>query len=212
MDEKDWIKMAVHGDVEAFNQLVLLYQDRVFNLAYRIMGHFQAAEDITQETFLTAFIKLHTYRGGSFKSWLLRIASNQCYDQFRRDKSRPTIPLEPLNSNGEEVESTHLLVDPAPSPQSVLETSEFWGEIQQFLNRLSPEYRMAVILVDIQEMNYSEAAAAMGISLGTMKSRLVRGRLKLREMMKGREISQERAGYLAPANPPTPAKHFSFFN
>jgi RNA polymerase sigma-70 factor, ECF subfamily len=193
MDETNWINRAVQGDMDAFNQLVLLYQDRVFNLAYRITGHYQVAEDIAQETFLTAFIKLHTYRGGSFKSWLFRIASNLCYDQFRRDKSRPTTPLEPLNEDGDEMDSSQWMVDPSPSPSSLYERTEFWGEIQQFLNRLAPEYRMAVTLVDIQELGYAEAAAAMGVSLGTMKSRLVRGRVKLREMIRQAASSRTEA-------------------
>lgn len=211
MDERDLINLAVQGDMEAFNQIVLAYQERVFNLAYRIMGQSQVAEDVTQEAFLNAFLKLHTYRGGSFISWLLRIASNLCYDHIRRDKSRPTVPLDPLNADGEEMEAASWMEDDSPSPAAVAEKNEFWDEIQHLLNRLSPGYRNAVILVDIQEMDYTEAAAAMGVSLGTMKSRLVRGRLKLREMLMGREVSRERVGLLALSNPPTSAKHFSFF-
>jgi RNA polymerase sigma-70 factor, ECF subfamily len=184
MDEKELITQAVHGDLETFNQLVLAYQDKVFNLAYRIMGQHQAAEDVVQETFLTAFLKLHTYRGGSFKSWLLRIASNLCYDQLRREKSRPTTPLEPVNDEGDAIESNQWMVDPALSPPDRYECVEFWDEIQELLNRLNPEYRTAVVLVDIQEMDYKEAAKAMGVSLGTMKSRLVRGRKKLRDLIK----------------------------
>jgi RNA polymerase sigma-70 factor, ECF subfamily len=191
MDEKELIQQAVLGDMDAFNQLVLNHQERVFNLAYRILGNSQAAEDVTQEAFLNAFLKLNTYRGGSFKSWLLRIASNLCYDQIRRDKSRPTTPLEPLNDDGDELESVEWLVDTAPSPSSQYERTEFWDEIQQLLNRLTPEYRAAVILVDIQGMDYTEAAQAMGVTLGTMKSRLVRGRLRLREMLKKRDIAVE---------------------
>jgi RNA polymerase sigma-70 factor, ECF subfamily len=188
MEEMDLIQLAAGGDLDAFNQLVLQHQGRVYNLAYRILGHSQTAEDVTQDTFLNAFLKLNTYRGGSFKSWLMRIASNLCYDQIRREKSRPTTPLEPNNGDGEELESAQWLVDPSPSPSSQCERAEFWDDIQELLNRLPPEYRTAVVLVDIQEMDYTGAAAAMGVSLGTMKSRLVRGRLKLREMMKKRDI------------------------
>jgi RNA polymerase sigma-70 factor (ECF subfamily) len=94
MDEVELIQYAQKGDLDAFNRLVLAYQDMVYNQAYRVIGESDAAEDATQEAFISAYRKIHTYRGGSFKAWLLRIVTNACYDELRRRKRRPTTPLE----------------------------------------------------------------------------------------------------------------------
>lgn len=187
MEEHDLIVKANRGDLNAFNEIVLAYQDRVYNQAYRILGDPHSAEDITQEAFLNAYLKLNTYRGGSFKSWLLRIATNLCFDLLRREKVRPSVALEPLDDYGDEIESPIWLVDPAASPAELTERSALREDLQDSLDRLSPEYRLAVVLVDIQELDYVEAAQVMGVSLGTLKSRLVRGRLKMRELLKKRE-------------------------
>ena len=89
MDETRLIQDAQHGDIDAFNRLVLAYQDMVYNQAYRVMGEPFAADDATQEAFISAYRKIKTYRGGSFKAWLLRIVTNACYDELRRRKRRP---------------------------------------------------------------------------------------------------------------------------
>jgi RNA polymerase sigma-70 factor, ECF subfamily len=194
MEELELIRQANQGSLDAYNQIVLAYQERIFNQAYRILGDTQAAEDAAQEAFLAAYIKLKTYRGGSFKAWLLRITSNLCFDYLRREKVRPTVALEPVDEYGEEIESAAWLVDPGSSPQEAVERSDFWEDLQACLDRLNPEYRLALVLVDIQEMDYIEAAEAMGVSIGTLKSRLVRGRLKMRELLKRRGSSRVYAG------------------
>ncbi len=111
MDEAVLIQDALHGDLDAFNRLVLAYQDMVYYQAYRMMGEAQGAEDATQEAFISAFRKLKSYRGGSFKAWLLRIVTNACYDELRRQKRRPTTPLEPLGADEEEIELPTWLAD-----------------------------------------------------------------------------------------------------
>ncbi|MBE9524041.1 MAG: sigma-70 family RNA polymerase sigma factor, partial [Chloroflexi bacterium] len=117
MDEAALIQDARQGDLTAFNRLVLAYQDMVYNQAYRVIGEPGAAEDATQEAFISAYRKLHTYRGGSFRGWLLRIVTNACYDEMRRRKRRPVAPLEPQNKEGEEIESPRWMIDPGESPE-----------------------------------------------------------------------------------------------
>jgi RNA polymerase sigma-70 factor, ECF subfamily len=183
VDELGQIQLASQGSLEAFNELVLVHQDRLYNQAYRILGEPGAAEDAVQEAFLTAFLKLSSFRGGSFKAWLLRIVSNLCYDHMRRERVRPTVALEIQDAYGEEIETSEWLEDPGLTPPQASERKDFWDGVQRSLDRLNPEYRLAVVLVDIQELDYAEAAQAMGTSIGTLKSRLVRGRLKMRELL-----------------------------
>ena len=185
MHEAALIQDACRGDLDAFNRLVLAYQDLVYNQAYRLMGDFDAAEDATQDAFIAAYRKLDTYRGGSFKAWLLRIVTNLCYDELRRRKRRPTTPLEPLDQEDEEVESPRWLSDPAESPEQRAERAELSRALQRCLDGLPPEFRAVVALVDIQGMDYTEAAQATGNPLGTIKSRLARGRLRLRDCLRG---------------------------
>ena len=183
MDEVALIQYAQQGDLEAFNRLVLAYQDMVYNQAYRVMGEPDAAEDATQEAFISAYRKIHTYRGGSFKAWLLRIVTNACYDELRRRKRRPTTPLEPVDEFDEEIESPRWLADTGEAPEDTALRAELSEAIQNCLNDLSHEFRTVVILVDIQGMDYAEAANIMGTPLGTIKSRLARARQGMRQCL-----------------------------
>lgn len=185
MDEAGLIQSARKGDLDSFNRLVLAYQDVVFNQAYRVMGDYQAADDATQETFISAYNNLRNFRGGSFKAWLLRIVTNACYDELRRKKRRPTTSLEPMDDSGDEIESPHWIADPGELPEETAERVELGHAIQQCLDDLPVEFRVVVTLVDIQGMDYSEAAEAIGKPLGTVKSRLARARLKLRDCLQG---------------------------
>jgi RNA polymerase sigma-70 factor (ECF subfamily) len=185
MDEAALIQAAQQGDLDSFNRLILAYQDMVFNQAYRMMNEMEAAEDATQDAFISAYRNIKSYRGGSFKAWLLRIVTNSCYDELRRRKRRPTTPLEPLDQDDEEIESPQWLADPGETPEDAAERAELAGALQHCLEGLPPEFRTIVILVDIQGMDYSDAAKAAGTPLGTTKSRLARARLKLRDCLKG---------------------------
>ena len=185
MDEVALIRAAREGDLNSFNRLVLEYQDLVYNQAYRVLGEPQAADDAAQEAFISAYQHLTSYRGGSFRAWLLRIVTNACYDELRRRKRRPTTPLEPLDDAGEEIESPSWMVDPEESPEESAERSELAGAIQNCINELPPEFRSVVALVDVQGMDYAEASEAMGTPLGTVKSRLARARARLRECLQG---------------------------
>jgi RNA polymerase sigma-70 factor (ECF subfamily) len=183
MDEPALIRDAQHGDLDAFNRLVLAYQDALYNTALRILGDEDLAADATQEAFISAFRALNSYRGGSFKAWLLRTVTNACYDELRRKKRRPTTPLEPETDDGEDVESPRWLADPSASPEEQLEREELEHAIQHCLDNLPADFRTVVVLADIQGLDYTEVASAARVPLGTIKSRLARARLRLRECL-----------------------------
>jgi RNA polymerase sigma-70 factor (ECF subfamily) len=183
MDEVILIQDAKQGNLEAFNALVLLYQDQLYNTALRILNDEDLAADAVQEAFLSALRSLNNYRGGSFRAWLLRTVTNACYDELRRKKRRPTTPLEPENADGDEVESPRWLTDPHASPEESLDQAELEHAIQHCLNNLPADFRTVVVLADIQGLDYTEVAAAIKKPLGTIKSRLARARLRLRECL-----------------------------
>lgn len=173
------IQSARQGDLDAFNDLVLIYQGQVYALAYRLLGDREQAADVTQETFLAAFQHIGTFQRGYLRAWLLRIATNLCYDTLRRSRSRPTSPLEILFTRPEAPE-VRIRQDET-DPESYAEQRELAREIQQALGLLPAEQRAAVVLCDIEGFPYAEAAQTLGISLGTLKSRLSRGRARLRD-------------------------------
>ncbi len=184
MDELGLALSAQQGDLNAFNRLVLEYQDMAFNLAYRMLGDPDCAADAAQNAFISAYRHLSSYRGGSFKSWVMRIVTNTCYDELRRQKRRPTTPLEPYDAaQDEDIESPPWLEDEAPSPEDVIENNELEAAIQDCLQQMKPNFRVVVIMIDIQGMDYQEAAENSGINLGTIKSRLARARGKLRDCL-----------------------------
>jgi len=183
MDESALIRDAQHGSLDAFNTLVLTFQDIVFNTALRILGDENLAADASQEAFISAFRALNSFRGGSFRAWLLRTVTNACYDELRRKHRRPTTPLEPDNDNGDEVETPRWLTDPNASPEEQMDQIEIEHAIQHCLDNLPTDFRAVVVLADIQGLDYSEVAAALRKPLGTIKSRLARARLRLRECL-----------------------------
>jgi RNA polymerase sigma factor (sigma-70 family) len=185
MDEALLIRDAQRGDLDAFNQLVLEYQDMLFNTALRILGDEDQAADATQEAFLSAFRSIKSYRGGSFKAWLLRTVTNACYDELRRKKRRPTVPLEPETDDGDELEAPRWLADPSLSPEEKVELDDLEHAIQHCLDDLPSDFRTVVVLVDVQGMEYTEVSEAVRVPLGTIKSRLARARLRLRECLQG---------------------------
>ena len=185
MDEIALIQAARDGDLDSFNRLVLAYQDLVYNHAYRMIGEEEAADDAAQSTFISAYNHIKSFRGGSFKAWLLRIVTNACYDELRRRKRRPTVPLEPMDDAGEEVESAKWMVDPGDQPEEQIQTAELRRAIQHCLDNLPSDFRSTVIMVDVQGLDYFEAAEAIGKPIGTIKSRLARARLRLRDCLNG---------------------------
>ncbi|MEK6255882.1 MAG: sigma-70 family RNA polymerase sigma factor [Chloroflexota bacterium] len=185
MDEAELIQYARGGDLDAFNRLVLTYQDIAFNVAYGLMSDPAEAEDVTQDAFVSAYRKLDSFRGGSFKAWLLRIVTNAGYDALRKRKRQATTPLEPLSSDDEEIESPIWLTDPSESPEDTTARIELGMAIQQCMDAMALDYKTVVILVDVQGMDYAEVAEVVGSPLGTIKSRLARARLKMQQCLQG---------------------------
>ncbi len=183
MDESALIQSAKSGDHEAFNRLVLAYQDMVYNHAHAILGGSDSAEDAVQESFIKAFRGLKGYRGGSFRAWLLRITTNTCYDELRRSNHRQDVDDWQVGEDGEEYELLDLLPSPELSPDAQLEQSELMAAIQRGLQRLPVEYRAAAIIIDVLGFDYAEAAASLGVPVGTVKSRLARARQGLRQYL-----------------------------
>jgi len=184
-DELKMVDYALEGDLDAFNRLVMEYQDLAYNVAFRVLGERTAAEDAVQDAFISAYRKLKTFRGGSFKAWLLRIVTNACYDELRRQKRRPIVPLQPSDSEDEEIESPSWLEDPGESPEETALREELSQVIQNCLNSLDHDFRIVVVLVDIQGLDYAEAAETANTPLGTIKSRLARARVRLQDCLRG---------------------------
>ena len=128
-DEAMLTRSASDGDLEAFNQLVLRYQNMAYNHAYALLGDVSLAEDITQESFIKAFQAMNTFRGDSFSSWLLKIVTNSAYDSYRRSRRHPTQPLFPQDEDGEEIESPVWLIDTMSSVQDRVEENELSKDI-----------------------------------------------------------------------------------
>ncbi len=185
MDEPGLIEDAQRGDLEAFNSLILTYQDQVYNLAYRILGDPLAADDAAQEAFISAYKGLRRYRGGSFRSWLLRIVTNACYDELRRRKRRPEIGMEDLNplDDPEEADASGVLMTDVGDPESEAQQAELARALEDCLSGLPDEFRLVAVLVDVQGHDYQEASQVLGKPLGTIKSRLARARLRMRDCL-----------------------------
>ncbi len=149
METDKLIERARLGDIDAFNSLVLTFQDRAYNQAYRLMGDPLAAEDATQDAFISAFNKLDQFRGGSFQAWLLRIVTNLCLDELRRLKRHKMVALNPMDDDGEEIETPRWLADTSPSPEEAIEERELDEVLQRCLDRLPADFRTAVILIDV---------------------------------------------------------------
>jgi RNA polymerase sigma factor (sigma-70 family) len=185
-DESDLIQRSQRGDVQSFNLLVERYQNRIYGLCYRMLGDPDAAADATQDSFLAAYRNIGRYRGGSFSAWLLRIATNTCYDQLRTRKRRPQTSLDAFD---EEVDETpRQFVDPGEAPADRTLRAELAHEIERRLQDLPEDQRLVVILSDIQGRSYEEIAEITNWPLGTVKSRLSRARIRLRDALRAGEL------------------------
>lgn len=175
-DDLELVRLSREGDLDSFNQLVQAYQRTLYNMAYRMLGDRQAAEDACQDTFIAAWRALGSFRGGNFKSWIFHIAANMCRDELRRRKSRPVTSMD-----GGILEAISSI--PSESPDDFAEKQELARTIQEGLAELNTEQRLAVVLSDLQGLSYEEIAAAMKCSIGTVRSRLSRGRARLRDYL-----------------------------
>lgn len=187
-DEAQIIQSSQQGDISAFNLLVLRYQQIVYNVALRMLGDGDVAADVTQETFLAALRAIKSFRAGSsFRSWLLRIASNQACDQWRRTHRHAVESLDTLadedepHANG--LLSTLVATGDQVNPEETLLTHELRALISQGLQTLPLDQRVAVVLCDVQGLSYDEIAVTTSTTLGTVRSRIARGRVRLRDYL-----------------------------
>jgi len=179
MAEKDLISRTQAGEIEAFNSLVEQYEGLVYNLTFRMMGNEPAAQDATQDTFLSVYKAMGSFRGGNFKSWLLRIAANCCHDRMRSARRLRATSLDALL----ESPGAPPLADNTESPEDYTLRHELGRLIGEGLTTIPEEQRLVIILYDIQGLSYEEIAQVTDSSLGTVRSRLSRGRAHLRNFL-----------------------------
>jgi len=177
-DEEAVVARACAGDRSAFTQLMEHYQSACYGLAWRLLGDPDQAADAAQDAFVHAYDAIGKYRGGLFRSWLLRITANASYDILRRQQRRPTTTLPDAEAGEAELPDLG-----AQDPAAAAGRSELYRYLDAALRLLPEDQRMAVVLCDVYGMDYAEVASATESALGTVKSRIHRGRLRLRELM-----------------------------
>jgi RNA polymerase sigma-70 factor (ECF subfamily) len=171
-NEAELLARVVTGDHRAFELVMRNHEDRVFSVCLRILGDRESALDATQDTFLTVYRKARQFEGRSaVGTWIYRIAVNTCYDQLRRAKRRPT-------------ENLPEHIDPSdPRAEEAIESAILRPEVETALSGLSPDFRSAVILSDLEGLSLPEVAEVLGVPVGTVKSRLFRGRRLLAQRL-----------------------------
>ncbi len=192
-DETRAIERLVRGDDSAFDELARRYERALYSHAYRLVANSAQAEDAVQDAFLLAYRGRAGFRGGSFKAWLFRILTNRCLDLLRDAKRRAAVPLGPT---GDEQDARPEIAHAGPSVEELAEASELLEHVEEALARVPVEQRLAVLLRDVEGFDYDEIARITNTELGTVKSRIHRGRLVVRDHLVARGW---RAG-----NPPGP--------
>ncbi|MDD2212894.1 MAG: sigma-70 family RNA polymerase sigma factor [Clostridia bacterium] len=181
--DEELVTRSKNGNLQAFEELVCRYERKIYSVAYRLMGSYDDANDLAQEAFLKAFLAINSFRGdSSFSTWLCRIVTNLCRDELRK---RYRISVESLDQKiclGD-VEIKKQIPSSEPGPEEIYEKHELQQELQDLLTSLSPEFRLAVVLRDLQGFTYQEIAEQMECSVGTVKSRISRARSFLKEKL-----------------------------
>ncbi len=183
-DDEALVRAAQHGDLDAFNRLVRTYERQAYAVALRLMRRPELAEDATQDAFIQAYRALDTFRGGSFRAWLMRIVTNRCYDVLRSATRRAADSLDDQMFEAEPHWSSIAAPD---DPVGRATQAELGRLLEGALARLPNDQRLAVILCDVQGYAYEEAAEIMNVAIGTVKSRLSRARSALRAMIREQE-------------------------
>lgn len=185
--EADLIARCKAGDRLAFDELISAHQERVFNVAYRLMGNYDEALDLTQEVFLNCFRKIGSFKGDSaLSTWLYRITVNTAKNRWKYQQSRGANRTDSLDAPPESEETKPLTDYPSsePTPSEVVSGRETMGHFEKCLQKLAPEYREVIVLRYVEELPYEVIADILRISLGTVKSRIHRARAELRELMR----------------------------
>ncbi len=181
------VRRCVAGDAVAWEEIVERFHRRIFNICYRFTGSQDDAQDLAQEVFIKIYRTLKSYdtEKGAFMTWVATLARNLLVDHFRKSKQdRVTDSMdEPLTPDEDSISAADRLEDSRPSPDARLQTRETQEMVQKALQKLSPELREAVILRDLQDMDYREIAVALKVPEGTVKSRINRGRTELGRLL-----------------------------
>jgi RNA polymerase sigma-70 factor, ECF subfamily len=180
MDQHSLIERSLHGDLEAFNQLIIEYQNLAYSVAYRLLDDADTAADAVQDSFIKAFRALESFRGGSFKSWLMRIVTNTCYDMLRARQRQKTDSLDDLPVENEYVPE---LIDHQESPQQYVERQELAFFITAAIQDLPEDQRVTIVLCDVEGYSYEEISEITGVAIGTVKSRISRARGRVRDYL-----------------------------
>jgi len=182
--ERNLITQCKQGNKNAYDDLIRLYEKRVYNYAFRLCGRYDEANDLASETFLRVYNSLANFRGdSSFITWLFRITTNVYLDEKKRQRARPSDSLDEMLELEESV-VVRQIEDPSPSPSSVAEAGERSDMLQEAINSLPDYQRMMIVMYHTDGRSYEEIAETLDLPIGTVKSRLNRARLSLRDILK----------------------------
>ena len=185
LSDEQLMERVINGDLNAFENLVGRYQDRIINFIYRMVNNYEVAEELAQETFLRVFRKSHTFRlNARFSTWLYRIASNLAINEIKKKKRAPVVSLERFTSENRNEINLPAFGDERHSPDRQLLSKELKEAIERNIQEIPSRYRSAFILRDIQGLSYEEIAGILKCPLGTVKSRVNRARLFFKDLMR----------------------------
>lgn len=182
-NEHKLIKQAKNGNTEAFETLIINYEKLVYNIIYRMMGNEEDTYDLSQETFIKVYTKIHQFDGTSkFSTWLYRIATNTCLDELRRRKGKETLSMD-QKIQGEEGYITPEQEDKGENIEEKILVKEEKQMIERALAKVNKTNRATLVLRDVEQLSYDEIAEILNISLGTVKSRIARGRQQMKKIL-----------------------------
>jgi len=186
-DEHILLKKSQEGDIHAFEQLIESYQKRVFNIAYRIIGSYDDANELAQEVFIKVYRSLSQFKGrSSFSTWIYSITKNVCYDELRKRKNKKVVYIdEDIKYDNNEIQ--RQVEDGRPQPDEIAEKNEIKRIVHEAIMELSYEHREAIVLRDIQGFSYEEISKLLKCPEGTVKSRINRARRSLKNILKKNE-------------------------
>lgn len=189
-NEQNLIEKSKKGDADAFSELILAYEKKIISFTYRMLGNTEDAEDAAQEVFVKAYRAISGFDGkASFKTWLYKIASNVAMDELRKRKRRNSDKTVSLYTESEDGEYELPLSSEKDEPFEEARKNELQKILQNAIGELKEEYRLVVVMRDVQNISYEDIAKTTGLSLGTVKSRISRGRLSLKKILeKNREL------------------------
>ena len=194
-NDRGLIEKAQKGDIEAFEALVSAYQKKVFNIAFRMIGNLEDASDVSQEVFVKVYKSMKDFRGqSSFSTWIYRITVNVCMDELRKAKNKKVIYIDE-DIRTDDGEMKREIEDDAPGPESIIEGLELKQVVSDAINALLPDHRVVLVLRDIQDFSYEEISRILNIPQGTVKSRINRARLILKDVLTSRKELWE-TGYV----------------